>query len=153
MSIKEQVAYLKGLAEGLGLDPDEKSEKLISVIIDTLDDVADEIDELSQNALDIGDELDALSDDLAEVEELLFDDDDFDDEFDFDDDEFDEEEGCGCGHCGGANLSYEVACPACGAEIELNESDLANDSITCPKCGEVLEFDFDDDFEEDESDG
>ena len=147
MSIKEKVAYLKGLAEGLGLDSDTKTEKLISVMIDTLDDVADEIELLNENALDVGDELDAISDDLAEVEELLFGDDDDDyDDFDFDDD--DDEGGCDCAFCGGASLTYEVACPACGAEIELDESDLALESVTCPKCGEVLEFDFDDEFDE-----
>lgn len=153
MSIKEKVAYLKGLAEGLGLDADAKTEKLISVMIDTLDDMAEEIDALNSNSLDIGEELDAISDDLADVEEFLFGDEDEDDEFDefgFDDDE--DEDGCGCGFCGGASLSYEVACPACGAEIELDESDLVQDSIACPQCNEVLEFDFDDDFEEEDED-
>lgn len=153
MSIREKVAYLKGLAEGLGLDPDIKSEKLISVVIDTLAEVAEEIEDLKENALDIGEELDAISDDLAEVEDFLFgdeDDDDFDD-FDFDDDDDECDGECGCAFCGGASFSYEVACPACGAEIELDESDLILDSIACPKCGEVLEFDFDD-FDEDELD-
>jgi len=145
MSIKERVAYLKGLAEGLGLDSDSKTEKLISVIIDMLADIADEIEDLNDNALDIGEELDALSDDLAEVEEYLFgvesDDDDFD-AFDFDDDDDDE---CGCATCRGAKLTYEVACPSCGAEINLNEADLASESIKCAACGEELEFEFDED--------
>jgi len=153
MSIKEKVAYLKGLAEGLGLDPSAKAEKLISVIIDTLADVAEEIEELSENALDIGEELDAISDDLADVEEFLFgdeDDDDYDDfDFDEDDDDDDYNDECGCAYCSGASLTYEISCPACGAEIELDESDLALDSITCEKCGESLEFDFDDYDDED----
>ena len=153
MSIKEKVAYLKGLAEGLGLDAESKAEKLITVIIDMLADIADEIEELNENALDIGEELDAISDDLADVEEFLFgddfDDDDYDD-FDFDDDDDDDEsdEECGCAFCGGAELSYEVNCPACGAEIHLDESDLAYESVKCAACGEELEFDFDDDLDE-----
>ena len=152
MSIKERVAYLKGLAEGLGLDHESKVEKLISVVIDTLSEMADEIEELSENALDIGDELDAISDDLAEVEEYLFDDDfDIDDDFDdfhFDDDDDDDE--CGCAYCSGASFSYEVNCPACGSEIELSESDLVRESVKCAACGEELEFNFDDDEELDE---
>ena len=150
MSIKEKVAYVKGLAEGLGLDADVKTEKLINIMIETLDAMADEIEELNQNALDVGDELDAISEDLSEVEDILFgDDDDYDD---FDDDDFDDE-GCGCEFCGGGCFSYEVACPACGEEIELDESDLALDSVNCPKCGEVLEFEFDeDDFDFDDDD-
>jgi len=147
MSIKEKVAYLKGLAEGLGLDSDSKADKLFSAIIDTLADMAAEIEDLNENSLDIGEELDAISDDLADVEDFLFgdddDDDDFDD-FDFDDDDDDYDDGCGCAFCNGSNMSYEVACPACGAEIELDESDLSKESVTCEKCGEELEFEFDD---------
>ena len=156
MSIKEKVAYLKGLAEGLGLNSETKVEKLISVIIDTLSDMADEIEELNENALDIGEELDAISDDLADVEEFLFDDDydtddDYDDfDFDEDDDDDDHDEHCGCAFCSGANISYEVACPACGAEIELDESDLALESVNCPACGEELEFDFDNVFDDED---
>ena len=151
MSIKEKVAYLKGLAEGLGLDPESKAEKLITVIIDTLADMADEIEDLSENALDIGEELDALSDDLSEVEDFLFDD-DFDvsdyDDFDFDDDHDELDDECGCAYCGGASFSYEVKCPACGEEIVLDESDLTQDMVKCENCGEVLELDFDEDLDE-----
>ena len=155
MSIKEKVAYLKGLSEGLGLDPNVKAEKLISAIIDTLADVADEIDELNENALDIGEELDAISDDLAGVEEFLFGDDEDDDYdgFDFNDDDNDDDD-CDCAYCSSSSLKYEITCPACGAEIELDEEDLALDSIICEKCGEELEFDFDeykDDENEEES--
>ena len=160
MSIKEKVAYLRGLAEGVGLDSDVKAEKLVSVIIETLEEMAEEVDALGQNSLDIGDELDAISDDLADVEEFLFGDeddedfdgfefDDFDDDFEHDDDD---ENGCGCSFCGGSALTYEVACPACGAEIELDESDLILESISCPNCNEVLEFDFDDDFDDEDFD-
>ena len=157
MSIKEKIAYLKGLAEGLGLNPESKVEKLISVIIDTLSAVADEIEELNENALDIGEELDAISDDLADVEEFLFDgddDDDEDDDFDFfddddDDDDF-EDDDPGCEFCSRDSFTYEVECPSCGVEIELNESDLMRDSIKCSSCGEELEFDYDDDDDDDD---
>ena len=72
MSLKEKVAYLKGLAEGLVLDADTKENKLMSVVIETLADMAEEIDSLNENALDIGEELDAISEDLADVEEFLY---------------------------------------------------------------------------------
>jgi len=158
MSIKEKVAYLRGLSEGLGLDTESKEGKLISVIIDTLCDMANEIEELSENALDIGEELDAISDDLADVEEFLFDDeydddDDFDDfGFDDDDDDDDYDDECGCAFCNGGSFTYEVECPSCGAEIELDESDLTRESVKCPNCDEELEFDFDDDDEDIEED-
>ena len=151
MSIKEKVAYLKGLAEGLGLDSESKEGKLIAIIIDTLADVSEELEALTENALDIGDELDALSDSLADVEDILYDEDyDFDDDEDdyddfgsFGDDDF----SCGCGCGGPSDIVYEVACPACDAEIVLEESSLAFGSTNCPSCGETLEFEFDEDDE------
>ena len=166
MSLKEKVAYLKGLAEGLGLDSESKEGKLITVIIDTLSDMAVEIEDLNENALDIGEELDAISSDLADVEEYLFDDDD-DDYDDYDDDDFmdfdddddydDDDDDCDCEYCSGSSFPYEVECPSCGASIELNESDLMQDSVKCSSCGEELEFDFDamgdDSDDEDDEDG
>ena len=146
MSLQEKVAFLKGLMEGLGLDTESKEGKLFSAIIDALSSMAEEIEELSENALDIGEELDAISDDLADVEEFLFDDDyndlDFDDFDDYDED-FDAEQ-CGCAFCDGENVSYEVECPNCGAEIDINETDLINETATCSSCGEELELEFDD---------
>ena len=155
MTTKEKVAYLKGLAEGLELDSTTKEGKLISVIIDTLSVIADEIEELNENALDIGEELDAISNDLADVEDFIFDNDlDDDDDYDFDifgdDDDDDYDDDCDCESCSGEKFSYEVACPACGAEMELAEDDLIRGSAKCAVCGEELEFDFDSDEDDDE---
>ncbi|SHH93242.1 hypothetical protein SAMN02745823_01503 [Sporobacter termitidis DSM 10068] len=142
MTVSEKVAYLKGLAEGLGLDTETKEGKLISVIIDTLEDISLELEELNENALDIGDELDALSDDLSDVEEVIFGDGD-DDDLDDDDDGCCDDDCC----CGEEDCAYEVTCPSCGEDIVIEESDLENGSITCPKCGDKLEFEFDEDDE------
>ena len=40
MEILEKVAYMKGLAEGLGLDANSKEVKLLHVMMDLLDDIA-----------------------------------------------------------------------------------------------------------------
>jgi hypothetical protein len=149
MTVSEKVAYLKGLAEGLSLDTETKEGKLISAIIDTLEDIAFELEDLNENALDIGDELDAISDDLADVEEVLFGD------YDDDDEDEDEDDSCGCCcedddcDCCDEDYAYEVTCPSCGEDIVIEESDLENGEIDCPKCGEKLEFEFDEDDEED----
>ena len=190
MSLKEKVAYLKGLAEGSGLNTESKEGKLMVSIIDTLTVMADEIDELIENSLDIGEELDAISEDLADVEKFVFDEDFDEDEFyDFDDDDFDDDDfddgmsdtgddiddiykelmqktdtaffaatpdsasagagkvcdnDCHCDLCSANAETFDVTCPVCNAEIELDESDLSKDSINCPKCNELLEFEFDD---------
>lgn len=131
MTVSEKVAYLKGLAEGLGLEGESKEEKLFKAIIDVLDAMAEEVDALGENALDIGDELDALSQDLEDVETILYE--------DFDDDDDDE---CCC--CDEENM-FSVECPACHEEITLDEGILDLGSIDCPNCGEKLEFEFDED--------
>lgn len=70
MTITEKVAYLKGLSDGLGIDTEKSKEgKLISVIIDILEEMGMSIEDLEENATALGEELDAVSDDLADVEE------------------------------------------------------------------------------------
>ncbi len=150
MTVTEKVAYLKGLAEGLAIDTETKEGKLISAIIDTLEEMAYELEDLSENALDLGDELDALSEDMSDVKEILFGDDDDEDEYDNDDD--DDDDNC-CGGdddcCCDDEYAYEVTCPSCNEDIVIDEEDLENGAITCPKCGEKLEFEFDEDDEAD----
>jgi len=143
MTVSEKVAYLKGLAEGLGLDKETKEGKLISVIIDTLEDMALEIEELNEYTLDLGQEIDALSENLADVEEAVFGSDE-DDEDEDDDGECDDDNCC----CGDGECAYEVTCPSCGEDIVVEESDLEKGTITCPKCNDKLEFTFEDDDEE-----
>ena len=46
MEITEKVAYLKGLAEGMELDTGKKEGKLLSAIIDVLEDIALELQDI-----------------------------------------------------------------------------------------------------------
>ena len=111
MEITEKVAYLKGLAEGMELDTEKKEGKLLSAIIDVLDDIALE---------------------LEDVEDVVFgedeEDDDLDDEYEYDD--LDEDEDC-----------YATTCPTCEETIYFDESVLEDGEVICPNCGEKLEFD------------
>ena len=143
MGVSEKVAYLKGLAEGLGLDAESKEGKLFAAIIDVLDEMAEEILDLEEEMADIEEGLDAVSDDLSEVEETLY---ELEDEFDDDEDEEEEdEEDC-----------FMTTCPACEEEIFFDETVLEDGEVVCPNCGEKLEFDLSDlanaleDLEEDD---
>lgn len=126
MNISEKVAYIKGLAEGLALDEATKEGKILSAIIDVLDDIAVEIDDVEEVISDLGDQIDAVDEDLSSIEEIIYDDEDCDCDCDCDDDEL-----------------YEVECPNCNDIIYLDEDMLAEDGIDCPNCGTALEFDFD----------
>ena len=131
MTISEKVAYLKGLAEGLDLDTAKSKEgKLISVMIGIMEELAMSVEDLEENALNLGEEIDVLSDDLADVEEVVFDEDE--DAEDYDDDWF------------------EVECPSCGADILVDDDALVDGEVECPSCGTRYAMELTDDEEEDE---
>ena len=133
MTISEKVAYLKGLAEGLDLDTTKSKEgKLISVMIGILEELAMSVEDLEENALNLGEEIDVLSDDLADVEEVIFDEDEDEDDEEYDDDWF------------------EVECPSCGETIVIDEEDLAAGEVECPECGARYAMDLSDDEDEEE---
>lgn len=132
MTISEKVAYLKGLAEGLNLDVEKSKEgKLISVMIGILEEVGLSIEDLEENALALGEEIDVLSDDLADVEDVVFEEED-DESEDYDDDWF------------------EVECPTCGETLIIDDQALADGEVECPKCGSRYAMDLSDDEEEEE---
>ena len=147
MEITERVAYLRGLCEGMKFDTETNEGKLISVIIDILEDMALEIADINENALDMGEEIDALSSDLADVEDFLCDcDDDEDDDCCCCGD--DEDDDCCC--CDDEDDGfYEVKCPQCGDEITVDDGVLELGAIDCPNCGAKLEFEIDEDDEDD----
>ena len=140
MGVSEKVAYLKGLAEGLGLDAESKEGKLFAAIIDVLDEMAEEILDLEEEMADIEEGLDAVSDDLSEVEETLY---ELEDEFDDDDDEDEEYDDEGFDFGDEDSTIYEVEC-ACGNIINFDEETLEEGSIVCDECGELLEFSLED---------
>ena len=129
MTISEKVAYLKGLAEGLNLDTEKSKEgKLISVMIGILEELAMSVEDLEENALNLGEEIDVLSDDLADVEEAVFD-----------------EDGDSCD-----DDWFEVEYPTCGADILVDEDDLADGEVECPGCGARYAMELTEDEEDEE---
>ena len=169
MTVVEKAAYLKGLVEGLGVDPESKDGKLWNALTDVLSEMAHEIEDLQASDLDFAEAIDEISEELSYLEELTCD-------LDMPEDpEFSDFGGCGgcsgsCASCGGCcgcdeedeeeyeddeefeydGIIYDVTCPSCGEEISFDEEVLNAGSITCPKCGEELEFDLDDEDEEED---
>ena len=135
MTISEKVAYLKGLAEGLNLDTEKSKEgTLIFVMMGILEERALSVEDLEEHALNLGEEIDVLSDDLADVEEVVFDQDEDDDTEDYDDDWF------------------EVECPTCGADILVDDAALLEGEVECPTCGARYAMELSDDEDEEEED-
>ena len=131
MTNSERAAYIRGLMEGLDLDPNAKETKLFNAIVDLLDDLCISVEEMEDAYDELSGQVDEIDEDLGELEEAYY---ELDDE-DFEDDDWDDEDD---------DCYFEVTCPSCGDTIQLNGEMLEEGSMECPNCGENLEFDFDD---------
>lgn len=130
MTIAEKVAYIQGLFDGMGLDKSQSAEaKILSEVLDVLKEVGAQLEDVDATLDEYGEEIDAISDDLSDVEEVLFEDDDFDDE-DF----------------------FEVECPNCGEDLVIDDAVLEAGSIDCPACGQKFALSFDEAAGDDEND-
>lgn len=149
MTVTEKVAYLKGLAEGLGIDESNKEGKVLKAVIDALEDVAFSLSDLEDGVAELCEQVDMIDEDLDNLEQDFYD----------DEDDYDYEDECGCGHHHhhhhddeeDDDVLYEVECPTCGDTICVNEEMLDEGHINCPNCDELLEFTFDDVDEDEES--
>lgn len=122
MSVMDKVAYLKGLADGIGLDEGTNEGRLLKAIIDVLDEMAATAEDLEDSVDELASEIEAIDEDLASLEE------DFYDEYDYD---YEDEDYIG------------LTCPKCGDEIYFDEADFEDDRVLCPACGEEINFEFD----------
>lgn len=120
MTNSERASYIRGLMEGLELDPAAKETKVLNAMLELLDDLCVSVEELEDGFAELGEQVDEIDEDLGTLEEDYY--------------GLNDEDECGCGHCHH------------GDEDDFEDAQF---EVTCPSCGETLEFDFDDD-EEDE---
>ena len=130
--LTDKISYLQGLAEGMKLNPEKDSNRLIQGILDVLGEVGDSIEALTEAHGELSDYVDSIDEDLADLEADLFDDED--EEYAMDEDgDSDEEEDV---ELGGA-LLYE--CPHCRETVELDPEELdLEEEHPCPNCGKEL---------------
>ncbi|MCK9268228.1 MAG: hypothetical protein M0P14_05915 [Alkaliphilus sp.] len=133
----EKVAYLKGLADGLDIDETTKEGRLLISIIDILEDFADAIVELDEDTEEIAEYMEAMDEDLTNVEEDLYEDDElYDDDF-FEDDIYEDDED------EGEEVDFvEIECPNCHEDVYVDEDLLYEDDVDviCPRCHEIVDF-------------
>ncbi|SES71100.1 MJ0042 family finger-like domain-containing protein [Natronincola peptidivorans] len=121
----ERVAYLKGLADGLNIEESSKEGKILLNIIETLDDFAEAIVMMNEDQEDLTEYVEALDEDLADVEDELY---ETDESEDYEDDDID---------------FMEIDCPNCSEEIYVDE-DLFYDEtpeVVCPRCNKSIKLD------------
>ena len=129
MTITEKIANLKGYLEGVQLDENKQETKVIAKIVDILEDMALEIEEMEESVDTLNDYAEELDEDLGDVEDYLF----GEDECDCCDD--DDCDCCDCDCCD--DECCEIECPACGETICFS-CDTDVEDLACPACGEKL---------------
>lgn len=92
--LKERVSYVRGLADGLGIQESSKEGKLLLEIVRVLEDFADVLEETIENQMELEEYVNFIDEDLADVEDEIYDsDDEYDDYDDYDEyDEYDDED-------------------------------------------------------------
>ena len=135
--LTQRIAYLQGLASGLGVDGEAGPEgEVLEGILDVLHHMAQEIDAARAAQSDIAEQIDELSDDMTELaEELMAD-------------------LSGPRRGGGRERTagrWEITCPGCHQTFVTTDSAAEDDDLdlVCPHCGHVV-HDFDSGLDNDE---
>ena len=106
MTVAEKVSYIKGLAEGLGVDDSTKEGKVLAAIVDVLDDIALTLGDIDEELNDVADVMTDMEESVDCLEDVVY----GDEEDDYDD--------CDCDECCDEDDydddMYEVTCPNCG---------------------------------------
>lgn len=139
-TIREKIAYLRGMLDGTGdITQEEQLKHIIQRLIDILDELADDVDDLFFGLDEIEEYVEAVDADLADLEEFSCDCDAHDSDLELD--------------------MVELECPSCQNLVAFEEDFLYDDGeieISCPECGETIYYndssDLDDDYEDEDFD-
>ena len=86
MKTSEKVAFIKGLMEGLALDASKPETKVLNLMAEVLEELAASNNALIEENIKLKDYIEEIDEDLGNLEEFVYTDDDDDDYDDEDDD-------------------------------------------------------------------
>jgi len=116
--LKEKVAYLKGMANGINLEEGKDQSKIINAIIDALDAFTNEIARLEEMNMNIQEQVNIIDEDLGALEDEIY------------------EEDC-------EEDMVEVVCPHCEETVNFFEDEISEDNeVECPKCHKTFEIEW-----------
>jgi len=126
-SIKEKIAYLEGMAEGLNVE-DSQEGLLFREMLMVLREMTDTLEHLQSSQQEVDEYIRTIDEDLTELENEVygeaFPEDDF---VDGDDD----------------HHLVVLDCANCGENIYLENGDLEEQELICPNCHETIYIDED----------
>lgn len=124
--LNERVSYIKGMMDGMKLDTTTNEGKLLSEMVKLLEDFALAYEELDEDLALLEDQIDEVEEyveivdeDLADLEEELFDEDFLDEDVEV------------------------FECPECGGPVYIDLDDLLDDEdveVLCDHCGTIIEI-------------
>ncbi len=130
--LTDRISYLQGLAEGMKLNPEKDSHRLILGILEVLGEVGESFEALAEAHGELSEYVDSIDQDLADLEAEIYDEED--PECDGDCENCEDTE---CEFRGEDSMTYE--CPHCGAEIPIDpDDDDFDEDAVCPECGGKL---------------
>jgi hypothetical protein len=128
--LKEKVSYLRGLAEGMQISDATNEGKLLKAMLEVMDDFALAIDDMEEIQEQLGEQVDTIDEDLAEIERVVFDEEEDDENDDF--------------------CVSEIECPYCKEKIVIDDEVVNEETETleCPSCHKSIELDWECDCED-----
>jgi len=119
--LKERLAYLKGLVEGLDLDDNSKEGKLFLQIINLMDGMTTSIENLEADNEELYDYMEAVDQDLTELEN------DYYEALEDDEEEYD---------------GFSIECPDCQEIVYIDDNTIGDEEmemeVLCPRCHQVV---------------
>lgn len=139
MGMSEKVAYLRGLADGMGLAQDPHQGVFITELINTIESLGTEIDRIHEQQRSVDRYLDEVDQSIFELENEVF-------EYD------DEDEACALPETffgeNPMDTYMETDCPHCGETVAYFDDPTfikEASELICPHCEEVvMTFDHED---------
>lgn len=124
--LTDRISYLKGMAAGMKLNMDKDANKLQLEMLNVMGEMAEEMAAMAEQYSELNEYVESIDDDLSDLEETLFGDEDEELDDDADDDDEDDADD---------DDLIVYACPHCGHEIEFHASDVDFDEdCLCPAC-------------------
>lgn len=125
-----KISYIEGLIEGIDLKDSSKEGKIISELIQLCNFMAKEMEQIKLQVEDQEIYLESIDEDLADIEEILFEELDDIDEDDLDSVGMDDNDNY-----------YEITCPHCKEMVLVDQGIYDDDyevEVRCPECQKII---------------
>ena len=131
--LTDRISFLKGMAAGMKLNMDKDSNKLMLEMLTVMGEMAEEMAAMTEAHNDLNEYVESIDDDLADLEETLFGEEDGEVDEELAQGEEDEDDEIG------EDDLIVYACPHCGHEIEFSANDVDFDEdFLCPSCDKPI---------------